>query len=345
MAKDSKIEWTHHTFNPWRGCTKVSEGCKHCYAETLSKRNPKVLGIWGPQGTRVMASESMWREPLKWNEEARAAGERHRVFCASLADVFEGPETCSEEAYQVVREAREKLFRLIEATPDLDWLLLTKRPENMMKFCPWPWANLWPRNVWAGTSVENQSAADKRIPELLNVPAKYRFLSCEPLLGRLDILPAIGAWCSCGWRQVSPRQIDRSLATHLDSNNPCPRCGESVSLSPRGIHWVIAGGESGSDARPMHPDWARSLRDQCQSAGVSFFFKQHGEYRQAEGDEGRLPEGWPSVPYRGLPTHCFCEPGPDTLDTLVIRVGKKNAGRLLDGRTWDELPTVEASHA
>ncbi len=120
MGANSKIEWTHHTFNHVRGCTKVSEGCKHCYAETLSKRNPKVLGMWGPQGTRVMASEAMWRQPLKWNEEARAAGERRRVFCASLADVFEGPETCSKEAYRVIRSARVRLFELIINTPHLD---------------------------------------------------------------------------------------------------------------------------------------------------------------------------------------------------------------------------------
>src|SRR5690349_6943095 len=121
MGRDSAIEWTHHTFNPWRGCTKVSAGCAHCYAETWSKRNPKALGIWGDGGTRVIAAEAYWRQPLKWNAAAKAAGERHRVFCASLADVF-------EDRPELV-ESRERLLDVIYKTPDLDWLLLTKRPE------------------------------------------------------------------------------------------------------------------------------------------------------------------------------------------------------------------------
>src|SRR5262245_49606753 len=121
--ENSKIQWTDHTFNVWRGCEKVSPGCAHCYAETMSRRNPAVLGEWGKHGTRVIASEAMWREPLKWDRQARAAGVRKRVFCASLADVFEDrPELVAP---------RERLFRLIEDTPNLDWQLLTKRPEFM----------------------------------------------------------------------------------------------------------------------------------------------------------------------------------------------------------------------
>lgn len=135
MAENSKIEWTTHTFNPWRGCTKVSEGCRNCYAETMSGRNPKVLGVWGPSGTRVVASEAMWREPLKWNADAAKRGVHARVFCASLADVFEGPETMPADAWPKVRAARVRLFHLMNATPHLDWLLLTKRPENVRRFC------------------------------------------------------------------------------------------------------------------------------------------------------------------------------------------------------------------
>jgi protein gp37 len=327
MGANSKISWTHHTFNPWRGCTKVSEGCKHCYAETLSKRNPKVLGVWGPQGTRVMASEAMWREPLKWNEEARAAGERRRVFCASLADVFEGAETCTPEAYRVIVAARERLFLLAHKTNWLDWLFLTKRPENIpdalaaIKHPYYPHLDFWflqqenPRpNWWFGTSVENQAAADKRIPELLKVPAKVRFLSCEPLLGPVELCNVTGWQESVKW------------------------WGKEILGGEKGIHWVIAGGESGPNARPMHPDWARSLRDQCQSAGVAFHFKQWGEwlpYSEIEKD----PLGI-TYPLRNETRVVGVGKGSD--DELW-RVGKAAAGRLLDGQTWDEVP--EAPHA
>lgn len=294
MGENSKIEWTHHTFNPWRGCTKVSDGCKHCYAETLSSRNPATLGVWGVQGQRAIAAESYWRQPIKWNRDAEAAGERRRVFCASLADVFEGPETMPAEAWPKIKRARVRLIELIYDTPYLDWLLLTKRPEGIIdrlhevvREADEPVdlsVSLWldgepPPNVWLGTSVENQKAADERIAHLLGVPAAVRFLSCEPLLGPIDLWRAFGTE---GARQTYIEQID----------------------------WVIVGGESGTNARPMHPDWARSLRDQCQSAGIPFFFKQWGEYI-------------PTTEYRDG-------------QQFMSRVGKKAAGRLLDGRIWHE---------
>jgi len=187
---------------------------------------------------------------------------RVRVFCASMADVFENNSSVEHE--------REKLWRLIAETPMLDWLLLTKRPENMCSFAPW--AGDWPANVWAMTSVENQHVAEQRIPQLLKVPAIVRGLSVEPLLGPIDLTP----WLS-------------------------------------EIHWVIVGGESGSEARPMDPMWVRSIRDQCVATDVPFFFKQWGEWG----------------------------PGNDsnsTHDTLQ-RLGKRISGRLLDSRTWDELPS------
>lgn len=370
MGANSNIEWTDHTFNHVRGCTKVSEGCKHCYAETLSKRNPAILGVWGPQGTRVMASEAMWREPLKWNEEAKTAGKRRRVFCASLADVFEGPETCSAEAYQVIVAARERLFKLIDSTPHLDWLLLTKRPENILKLTPWGWgtaesylqhvgkevphafglgssickpSDVIRPNVWIGTSVENQAAADKRIPELLKVPAKVRFLSCEPLLGPVNLGQAWEVFCREKWNgQGVPLDSNwlgllhecpncESGLNEGDHGFLCPECGGECSVKSPNIHWVIAGGESGPHARPMHTDWARSLRDQCQAAGVAFHFKQWGEWAPVHD----LLAGEPVFSDRLW--HTF-DP-----DTSVCRVGKASAGRLLDGRTWDEMP--EVNHA
>ncbi len=310
MAENSKIEWTHHTFNPWIGCTKVHEGCKHCYAEAdFDKR--KGFARWGDHGTRVLTSVANWKKPKAWNKAAEAAGERHRVFCASLADVFEdwdGP-IQNGGCWRDLHDARTALFHLIEVTPHLDWLLLTKRPENIRR--------MWPRvgqhdewmeeggdigqyvrfqNVWLGTSISEQEHADKQIPELEKcrdlVPVL--FLSCEPLLGLIDLDFA------CNRREMS--------------------C----------IDWVIAGGESGLNARPMHPLYPRSLRDQCQAAGVPFLFKQWGEF--APSPDGGLPDNLPdSAGYYFEAPH---PPGK------VWRFTKQVAGRMLDGQIYDEFPAV-----
>jgi protein gp37 len=312
MGANSKIEWTHHTFNPWRGCTKVSAGCANCYAEATSVRNPKVLGVWGPRGTRVIAAESYWRQPLAWNAAARAAGERHRVFCASLADVFEGDDTMPAESVRPVRDARARLFNLIDATPFLDWLLVTKRPENIRGMWPGGYMNPPPMgptltrrpNVWLLTSVEDQPSADKRIPELLKCRdlAAVLGLSIEPLLGPVDLTRA------------KPRNVP---AWWQGNRNPLSR-----------IDWVIVGGESGHHARPMHPEWPRGLRDQCQAAGVPFFFKQWGDWRHG---------------YSRNPSCRLVRAGLHDVQTDCVwmeKVGKDIAGRQLDGRTWDEFPEV-----
>jgi protein gp37 len=174
MAENSKIQWTHHTFNPWRGCARVSPGCVHCYAETLSKRNPKTLGTWGVDGARVVASDAMWQQPLKWNKAAEKAGERHRVFCASLADV-------GEDRPDLILP-RNRLVNTILATPHLDWLLLTKRPENMRRL----FDDAILERCWVGVTAENQEYADKRCVILRDIPARVRFVSAEPLLGPID---------------------------------------------------------------------------------------------------------------------------------------------------------------
>ena len=236
--ENSKIEWCDHTFNPWIGCTKVSDGCKHCYAEAMmDKRWGKVQ--WGPTGTRQRTSAAIWCKPFQWNRQAEQQGRRYRVFCASLADVF-------EENPQV-SEWRVDLFRLIQQTPHLDWLLLTKRPERIVyeitKFMPCVLPN-----IWIGTSVENQEAADSRIPELLKVPAKVRFLSMEPFLGPVDL----------GWSLYPDFAADDPR--HFPKRN--------------GVEWVIVGGESGPKARPMSIEWVRNIRDSCKAASVPFFFKQ-----------------------------------------------------------------------
>lgn len=307
MGENSKIEWTHHTFNPWWGCVKVSSGCKNCYADTLSHRYG--FDVWGKDKPRRTLSASYWQQPHKWNREAAKAGEQRRVFCASMADVFEDHPTASQE--------RLKLWPLIQATPSLDWLLLTKRPENVSTMLPPDWLGHPMPNVWLGTSVENQEAANERIPHLLQIPAVVLFLSCEPLLG--------------------PLVIDNYLYDLPEDEDGAPY--------PNRISWVIVGGESGHGARPMHIDWVRHLRDQCEEESVAFFMKQWGEYTP-------LPSNtYPPHRVKGDPRdiHLLKDgtrfaAGAYELKTgeeYMRRVGKHAAGRLLDGRTWDELPRVE----
>ena len=362
MAENSKIEWTHHTFNPWRGCTKVSAGCKFCYAETLSERNPAILGVWGPNGSRPIAAESYWKLPLKWNREAEKEGVRKRVFCASLADVFEGPETMPEDDWEPVTRARLILFDLIRKTPNLDWLLLTKRPENVGKSIHlaknmsekwidettrW-WLNDWrlgvaPDNVWIGTSVEDQKTADLRIPHLLKIPAKVRFLSCEPLLGRVN-LERIEMFGDFLYHASNP-VVMNAFNTMTYSERTCISPHEPKGTDD-GIHWVIAGGESGRDARPMHPNWARSLRDQCQAAGVPFFFKQWGEWRTWRDEIIGESEISDPMDHRLRPgdelsraNYSDLREGSGPFRILNReKVGKKRAGRLLDDREWNEFP-------
>ena len=259
MAENTKIEWCHHSWSPWEGCTKVSAGCANCYAETRDKQyhNGKH---WGPNGTRKMMSEAYWKQPEKWNRIAQKTKTRLRIF-PSLCDPFEDrPELI---------EPRRRLFGLINETPDLDWLLLTKRPENVERMFDdvcrhFGWdEDLSVMNVWLGTSVENQKEADQRIPKLLKTSAYVRFLSCEPLLDGVDLSP----WL--------PRFVSG--------------CSFSLNIAPF-LDWVIVGGESGSDARPMHPDWLRSIRDQCKTANIPIFVKQMGsEY--AHSHHFRDPKG------------------------------------------------------
>lgn len=260
MAETTGISWTDHTFNPWIGCAQVSPGCAHCYARDLAQIR-MGLDVWDGKQVkpRRMLSEGYWKQPLTWNRKAKKEGRRHQVFCASMADVFE------DRAELVPLRAR--LWDLILETPHLDWLLLTKRPENvvdMMLHAPriingemtYERLDDMPQNVWLGTSVENQHWADVRIPILLSIPARVRFLSCEPLLGPLNITGSEPGYY--------PKWLKREHGTALD--------GWSEKL----IHWVIVGGESGAKHRPMKLEWARELRDQCEAAGTAFFFKQVG---------------------------------------------------------------------
>jgi len=193
MAETTEIAWCDSTFNPWIGCQKVSAGCDHCYAETLmDKRYGRVK--WGPHGERVRTSPGNWKNPLKWNRAAATFQAEHarrqRVFCSSLADVFDNKAPAG---------AREDLWALIEATPELDWLLLTKRPENIRKMLGM-WEMAFPPNVWLGTTCEDQAAYDRRWPILFSIPARVRFISYEPALGPLTTRGCIGTpdWIICG---------------------------------------------------------------------------------------------------------------------------------------------------
>ncbi len=241
MGKDSQIEWTDHTFNPWIGCTKVSPACDHCYAEAWDRRyNSGKHWVLGAK--RHKTSVANWYKPVKWDKEAAEKGVRYKVFCASLADVFDN---------KVDPAWRNDLWDLIRSTPNLDWLLLTKRPQNIADMLPDDWGKGYP-NVWLGVTVENQEEADRRIPHLLQIPAVIRFLSCEPLLGEVDL-----------WKPEY-RCPDGS-----------PGHGSAFAWG-HGIKWVIAGGESGHNYRESKIDWFRNLRDQCIAGNAAFMFKQWG---------------------------------------------------------------------
>lgn len=372
MSANSKIEWCDHTFNPWEGCQRVGPGCDNCYAETRNARFGGGQAVnWGPGAPRRRTSTSNWELPKRWNAQAEAFmnqhGRRQRVFCASLADVFDN---------QVPEAWRIDLFALIEETPHLDWLLLTKRIGNATAMVPWsacsgPWDN-----VWIGATICNQAEADRDIPKLLAVPAAKRFLSMEPLLGAVDLRNL-----SCGdgemdclkadtweeeierWRDTGDGWIE-SFEDWYEVNLSDGLSGPMHAI----LDWVIVGGESGPGARPMHPDWARSLRDQCEAASVPFLFKQYGEWKpisqmeepehsapyksnviaKPHEDQGNLDDIYGrkcTVPTTVLhidgSTHGITEPmafrsGTEAMQ--IFKIGKKAAGRLLDGRTWNGFP-------
>ncbi|MBP6818293.1 MAG: phage Gp37/Gp68 family protein [Ferrovibrio sp.] len=349
MAANSSIEWTDATWNPVRGCTRVSEGCRNCYAEIMAARFSKP-GQWGhgiatmvklPDGktdhrwTGAIAwADSQVMLPLQWTRP-------RRIFVNSTSDLFHD---------QVKEEWLDHIFAVMMLSPQHTFQILTKRPDRMamymtaprrsaniaravvdmaiadpslLKRDPWPVASIgdidlpddiemayWPLpNVWLGTSVEDQASFNDRYPHLLETPAAVRFISAEPLLGPITL-----------------------------DNLPVPR-----------PDWVICGGESGPGARPMHPDWARSLRDQCAAANVPFFFKQWGEWAPEVG----AVDGWSidddpetsRFPHRDWEGDHFGTPYTrqwmdDVDDDTVSRIGKKAAGRLLDGREHSDFPAV-----
>lgn len=265
MGQNSGITWTDHTFNPWWGCEKVSAGCKNCYAETFASGR-MGLPIWGAQAPRRLFGEKHWGEPLKWDRAAEKAGTRARVFCASMADVFETYEGPSAER---VTEARERLWALIEATPWLDWLLLTKRPQNIYGMLSHRWGIAsFPKNLWLGCTVENQEEANRRLPLLLDINCAVRFVSYEPALEQVDFTKIkLDEWCAhC--------ESHETLNALTHGSVGCKCASEATTFTQ--LSWVIVGGESGNGARPFNPAWALSTVEQCQAHGVPVFVKQMG---------------------------------------------------------------------
>lgn len=400
---DSSIEWTDKTWQVTAGCTKVSPGCKHCYAETMAGRlaamavadeekgrNPgrkapyklvvhnkpgRGRGGYGPKSgwnNKVVTLPHNLTIPLGWKNPSM-------IFVNSESDLFHEDvpfefidkvcavmALCPQHKFQMLTKRVERMaqyfdrftgqefdgtvgnpptprfsaeymasrhYRIDQQIAELAWEAFpverSRTAAHRLLDAKLDWKLPLP-NVWLGTSVENQEQADERIPHLLQCPAAVRFLSCEPLLGPVNLTQIGGTAClasagaCCG---------DRPWLDSLRGIQGCRRAGAYGfplrNQMPRGIDWVIVGGESGPGARPMHPDWARSIRDQCQAAGVAFFFKQWGEH----------------APFAALPAdtkirgHTWDNGGSFT---SVARVGKKAAGRLLDGREWNEMPTPAA---
>ena len=353
MAETSLIEWTDATWNPVTGCTKVGPGCLNCY---MFRDWPRLhgMGVKGYEGApdQVALHPERLEQPRRWHTSKR-------VFTCSMGDLFHSA---------VPWEFIVQVFNTMAVTPQHTYQVLTKRPGRMAYFAEhiWPNAGLeweavgpiscancgepygahnvnrkhfyvrgdwpgtaWPSNVWAGTSIEQewdgQRHLVRRLDLLARVPAEVRFVSYEPALGPVDFRKWLPGWCSSGTTFESPRGTERY---DIDGSPVYP------------IDWIIAGGESGPDARPAHPDWFRSVRDQCQEAGVPFFFKQWGEWTDRYTISGSLPSG----------TSKWIDPKGQFVDwqhddvplgsTMVAKVGKKAAGALLDGREYRQFPEV-----
>jgi protein gp37 len=334
VSEDTKIEWADHTFNPWVGCSKVSAACDHCYAERWAKWTGQAE-LW--EGARRRTTSANWQLPIKWDRNAAAAGVRRRVF-PSLCDPFDN---------QVPRRWRDDFWHRIDQTPNLDWLLLTKRPGNIAKMLPdpetgvKPWGGGWP-NVWFGVSAGNQEEANRNIPILLATPARVHFVSLEPLLGSIDLT-----------------RIKLNSGMNFDALQGGEVASSSSVKYWRPLDLVIVGGKTGSNARPMHPDWPRKIRDDCTSVAVPFFFKRWGEWAPVSAlDDDAIERLYHPAPERNPDATRRCKVACQVLHVdgsehdvvapmafaagkgamTMFRVGKRAAGRILDGRTWDEMP-------
>ncbi|MCK4739057.1 MAG: phage Gp37/Gp68 family protein [Deltaproteobacteria bacterium] len=314
MAK-SNIEWTDEVWNPETGCTKVSAGCDNCYAERMSKRLAGRFGYPKDKPFKVTLHEDRLDIPFKWKKP-------RRIFVNSMGDLFH-----EDVPWNFIN----KVWASMIVNPEHTFLILTKRPKRMAQFFsekhhPWSASDGADKplpNVWLGVSVEDQKTADERIPLLLQTPAAKRFISIEPMLGGVDLTG------------IYHEEIGLSLQTNSLS-------GEVICLNTRSSHrhedhevsldWVIVGGENGAGARPMHPDWLRKVRDDCETAGVPFFFKGWGEWFSRE--------QWEDNPHLVLPDDDCLDDNPRIAmidGDYFHKIGKKKSGCLLDGKAHREV--------
>jgi protein gp37 len=314
VAKESSIEWTKSTWNPWIGCTEVSPACDNCYAKEWDRRF-HAGRHWGPGAPRLLTSIASHVKVGRWNYlalETEFAGIKGfwPVFVESLGDFFDNevPPHWRNEAWTVMRECR-----------NLTFIIVTKRVGNVAPMLPDDWGRGWP-HVWLLVTACNQAEADRDIPKLLQVPAAMRGVSIEPMLGPVDLSRFV---------------YDREDKIRAAMNSPAAfNRDQAEDGIPHPLDWVIVGGESGQNARPMHPEWVRSLRDQCQAAGVPFFFKQWGEFYPAD----QVSSSDQLKAKGDIGTAIRTGSAVDLGDQWTWRIGKKAAGRLLDGREWLELP-------
>ncbi len=322
-----KISWTDTTWNPLAGCTRASSGCDNCYAAAMALRleamaqadiaagkdpgaKAKYIGVATRTGNgkaafngKINFDHRALDEPYTWKKP-------RMVFVNSMSDLFhkDVPDAFLDRVFQVMIENSQHTFQV-----------LTKRAERMAQYAKayHPHLNSH-KHIWLGVSVENQDAADECIPHLLNVPAAVRFLSCEPLLSPLNLHYIEGALSGKVWPDTTMGRGGIG--------------GQMITSEPAGIHWMICGGESGAHARPMNPQWVRWLRDDCLMAGIAFHFKQWGEWAPVSSSD----EAFRMVSYGEVKQmHTFDD------GHIVYRFGKHKAGRILDGRTWDQFPSVK----
>ena len=320
----TRIEWTEYSWNPVTGCTPASEGCQNCYARRMANRLRGRCGYPADEPFKVTLHPERLDEPLKWKKP-------RRVFVCSMGDLFHDdvPNKFIYDVWDVMVLNKQHIFLVLTKRPDRMKSFIEKVMTNRMNYAltfgntlegkeARRWAQKPVQNIWLGVTAENQQRADERIPILLQIPAAVRFVSVEPMLGPVDLTRIGGDWYGNGRiNALKGLQNDDTYVHEYNLRWKAKHCGE--------LDWVICGGETGPGARPMHPDWVRSLRDQCQTAGVPFFFKQHGEWlHETQGidfHEGHKYYVWPD-------------------ESMSFRVGKKAAGRILDGRTWDEMPEI-----
>lgn len=348
MGSTTRIEWADATWGPVTGCTEVSPGCDHCYAKTFAERWRGTPGHYFEQGFDVVLRPDKLDLPLRWKKP-------RRIFVNSMSDLFhaEVPDEFIARVFAVMALAPQHTFQVLTRRhgrmrslltsetfmQDLIQYVVAAEVHEGLTFDGDEYTLRSLPNVWLGVSVENQQWADIRIPALLDTPAAVRFLSCEPLLGPVDLSP----WLTKHGRERAYRYHDTTCGAGQGGcfHPPCPcACHRLPDVQP---DWVIVGGESGHGARPMHPEWARSLRDQCTTAGLPFLFKQWGGW--APVDEGRSGDVWltpdlyPTLqPWRPGSAGAPAGKWDPAADVLMRQVGKKAAGRELDGRTWDEFP-------